>query len=502
MKGKVYLVGAGPGDGELLTCKAFRLIREADCIVYDRLVNPGLLAEAGKHCEKIYAGKENKHHSMKQEEINRLLADKAEECQTVVRLKGGDVYVFGRGGEEALYLRGRGVEFEVVPGISSCMAGLAYAGIPITHRGLAGGFHVVTAHDKQDQLAQIDFQAMAAGRDTCVFLMGLSKLAQITAELLAAGKDGNTPSAVIANATLPSQQVVTGALQDIARKVEEHALPSPALIVVGEVAALRQRLNFFEEKALFGRRILLPRPGDNPSLLGEKLLRLGAWVTQVQTSHLTEYASPLDNLRLEAYTHIIFTSKNAVRFFFHGLRKNRVDIRSLSHAEFAAVGSATVESLEEWGIYPSIMPDIFHQDALLEAMTPYLKKTDRILLPGVDLQEEGISCDRGLEQGLRQICRVETVALYGNQAVSREAIKQEMAGCSFDLAVFTCSSSVRNLIRGMDGTDFLQNKKIIAIGDKTSRTLRENGIENVIQAEKATFDSLVETVLHVVGECK
>ncbi len=242
--GLVYLVGAGPGDPELITVKGLKVIREAGCIVYDRLSSPELLKEAKPGCELIYVGKACHNHTMGQEEINRLLVEKSMEYEKTVRLKGGDVYVFGRGGEEGMYLRAHGVPFQVIPGVTSAVAGPACAGIPVTHRGIASGFHVVTAHSQSDQLAEIDFHAMARGKETCIFLMGLGKVGEIAKGLMDAGMPAATDAAVISCAATPRQQVCVSDLEHIAGKVEEAGLVSPAVIVVGKVVGLREKLLF------------------------------------------------------------------------------------------------------------------------------------------------------------------------------------------------------------------------------------------------------------------
>lgn len=240
----VYLVGAGPGDPELITVKGLKALRKADCVVYDRLSSPELLEETKPGCQLIYVGKMSHNHTMRQEDINRLLVEKGRECENVVRLKGGDVYVFGRGGEEGMYLKEQGVPFQVIPGVTSAIAGPAGAGIPVTHRGVATGFHVVTAHSQGDQLAHIDFQAMARGKETCVFLMGLGKVGEVARGLMDAGMPGTEAAAVISCATTPRQQVCVSDLEHIAAKVKEAGLVSPAVIVVGQVVELRGKLGF------------------------------------------------------------------------------------------------------------------------------------------------------------------------------------------------------------------------------------------------------------------
>ncbi|MEG1847198.1 MAG: uroporphyrinogen-III C-methyltransferase [Lachnospiraceae bacterium] len=496
MSGTVYLVGGGPGDLDLLTCKAYRLIKEADCIVYDRLIDPKILEKAKENCECIYVGKENHNHSMKQEDINQLLVEKAYIYKTVVRLKGGDVYVFGRGGEEALYLREHQILFEIVPGISSAIAGLSYAGIPITHRGIAGGFHVVTAHNKSDELAEIDFHAMAKSEDTCVFLMGLTKLTEIVSHLIEAGKAGDTEIAVIANATLPTQQVLTSTLAHVIGEFEQHPLSSPALIVVGRVVALRDRLNFQEEKPLFGVKILLSKVGHTASAIGERLQALGALVCEVQTGLLQENREALDSIVYEEYTHIIVTSKNAVHYFMNSLHKNKIDVRTLHAITFVAIGPATRACLEEYGIYHAIAPQIYHQDALLACLQEQLQPNHHILFPKVaPLNEEGMA----LEQALEKICPVKVVALYENIPVEKSELKKQIEQYASipltkEMLVYTCSSSVRRSIEIVRQVQEISCAQIFSIGDKTSETLRTYGVDAIIQSRHATLDSLFDTI--------
>lgn len=485
MKGKVYLVGGGPGDLGLMTRKAFALIQQADCLVYDRLIDNRILLETKVDCECIYVGKANRNHTMKQEDINQLLVDKAKENKLVVRLKGGDVYVFGRGGEEGLVLKENNVPFEVVPGISSSIAGLAYAGIPITHRGVATGFHVVTAHNKKDELADIDFEAMARSEDTCVFLMGLSKLNEIVEHLLEAGKRKDSKVAVISNATLPKQDVVIGTLETIADEVKKHPLPSPALIVVGEVVSLREHLNFFENRPLFRKRILLPRVGEDTSRLSEVLREKGAFVQELAVSKLIENKDALDQVNYLKYNYIVFTSRHACDYFMNSLRKNKVDVRTLSHIKMAAVGSATKLHLEKYGIYADIVPETYYSDAVLELLKQEVKKEDHVLIP----------CVKGVAykwEELKQYCSVETIDLYENVALHNEEMKDALTE-NWDYAVFTCSSAVENTF----ALGNVNAKQIISIGKMTSATLKEKGVEDIIQSDKANYDALIETIMRL-----
>lgn len=481
--GKVYLVGGGPGDLELMSRKAFRLVAEADCLIYDRLIDDDILQYTKKECECIYVGKANRHHTMKQEEINALLVEKAKEYDCIVRLKGGDVYVFGRGGEEGLYLREQQVPFEVVPGISSSIAGLAYAGIPITHRGVATGFHVVTAHNKQDELADIDFNAMARSEDTCVFLMGLSKLEEITQHLLNAGKSADCKVAVISNATLPQQDVVVSTLEHIVDDVEKHPLVSPALIVVGEVVGLREKLNFFEENPLFQKRILLSRVGNETSKLKEQLKQLGADVNEVQVSELIENTEALDNVDYQKVTHIVLTSRHAIEYFMNSLMKNDIDIRMLSHIRFAVVGSSTAKTLRSYGIKADLIPTRYDSEALFTLLANDVQSDSHVLIPKVN-------GDHHEWNALKDICQTTIVALYENKSVCTDEMKKALEQ-TWDIAVFTCSSAVRNTLNVSD----LKVKDIVSIGNMTSATLEKYGIKQYHQSKQATYDSLVELIL-------
>lgn len=489
MDNTVYLVGGGPGDIELLTRKAFRLIQEADCLIYDRLIDPQVLNFTKEGCECIYVGKANRNHTMRQEEINQLLVDKAKQYNKVVRLKGGDVYVFGRGGEEGLFLKQNKINFEVVPGISSSIAGLAYAGIPITHRKISTGFHVVTAHNMQDELADIDFEAMARSDNTCVFLMGLSKVNEIVENLIANKMDKNKPIALISNATLPNQDVVVGTLENIIDKLKVHPLPSPALIVVGDVVNLRKDLNFFEQKPLFATRILLPKVGNQSDYLTNKFQENGAYVKAVKISNIIENKDALSSVDLKNYTHIVFGSKNGIEFFMKQLRKNKIDLRSLHQVKFVCVGSKTAELLKEHGIYPDIVPTEFNSDELYNLLKDHLKATDKVLIPKVKDLNPNFSTN------LSKVTNVDILELYENVPIMDTELIEEIDN-DYDYIIFNCSSAVTYVLEQIkEKKDRLEKMIIISIGKKTSETLRNNGIMNYIQANEATFDGVYNAVL-------
>lgn len=485
--GCVYLVGGGPGDIGLLSVKGLQILQGADCIVYDRLINPALLQEAKENCECIYVGKENHHHTMKQEDINQLLVDKSKQYNCVVRLKGGDVYVFGRGGEEGQYLRSHHVSFEVIPGISSCIAGLAYAGIPITHRGVASGFHVISAHNQLDDISDIDYNALAKSRDTCVFLMGLSKLKEIVQHLIAAGKSLQCPIAIIANATLPQQEVQISTLENIVALHQQHPLPSPALIVVGDVVRLREQLNFFEETPLFHKNIVVPCVGTQPSKLAQMLQHHGANVREVQVSKLVEYKDALDQIDFASYQCIVLSSRHAVNFFMNALKRRRIDLRNLVHIQFAVVGEATKQALENYGIYPQYCPAYYSSEELCAILMDALNQDSKILIPKVKGSDEAWAL-------LQAYAKVHLVPLYENQCVDTNLVSMEWN--QVDAIVFTCSSSV---IHTLSQSELLKHIHIYSIGKKTSETLQAYGIKKYIESSQASYPSLTDCILKKEG---
>ena len=362
MKGKVYLVGAGPGDYKLMTLKGLECIRKSDVIVYDRLANINYLKEAKEDCEFINVGKASSNHLLPQGDINRLIADKALEGKVVTRLKGGDPYVFGRGGEEAEILRNENIDFEVVPGITSAIGGLCYAGIPITHRDHASSFHVITGHPRNDgkETKEIDWKALAHVKGTLVFLMGIANLKHISENLIKEGKDKNTPVAFISWATRYNQRVVTATLESAYEVAIKENIKPPTLIVVGTVVNLREKLNFFEEKPLFGKNILVTRSRTQSSTLVEKISDLGGNPIEIPTIKIEKIEN---NLELEEeinnlkdYSYIIFSSKNAVDIFFDKLNKMGYDSRALYNIKICAVGAETARHIKTRGINPDIVP--------------------------------------------------------------------------------------------------------------------------------------------------
>lgn len=497
-KGTVYLIGAGPGDPKLLTIRGMEILQKAECIVYDRLIGEELLGLAPAETERIYAGKADHHHTLPQEEINRILAEKAAQYSCIVRLKGGDPYVFGRGGEEGAYLRAQGIAFEEVPGISSAIAGLAYAGIPITHRGLATGFHVITAHDKRDRMTDIDFKALLNPKDTIVFLMGLSKVGEIARGLVSAGRDPLTPAAVISSATTPRQRTVTGTLSDIEEKVKEAGLPSPALIVIGDVVTMREKLSRDENLPLSGRQYLVTKVGDETSRLTVRLREAGAQVTEVTTGRI-RYPEKLLTQEparmLGTMDWAVFTSRHGVLAFMKALKAAQMDLRRLSHIRFAVIGAKTAEALAEYGIYADLISAAETGKALAEELRAELER-EQDISQVVYFKAE--TAPDSLEAVLAPVCSYRTVAAYRNEAADIASQLTETAEKTerkhFDAAFFSCASSVDRLWDSVDAAALFGKNRttMYAIGSSTAAALRRRGADEPVLPAKADLEAMAE----------
>lgn len=383
MKKGVYLVGAGPGDPELITVRGAKLIESADVIVYDHLANPSLLNYSREGCKHIYVGKEAGQHNMAQEAINALLVELSKSNEVVVRLKGGDPYVFGRGGEEGTVLYEAGVNFEVVPGITSAIGGLTYAGIPVTSRHIATSFHVITGHVSKNSEA-IQFEPLAQLDGTLVFLMGVSNLPNIVENLLKYGKKTSTPVAIIYRASTPDQKVIVGTLENIVGEAEASNIKPPSLIVIGDVVHHREQLAFFEKRVLFGKHIAITRSREGQSKMTARLTELGAKVTQLPTIRIQ--SQNLDLLRQEikevdAYQGLIFTSGVAVKLFFEALNSLSLDVRHLYKQKIYCVGRETQKVLIAKGIITSLLPRTYTKDGLADLIRETSQRGERFLLP-------------------------------------------------------------------------------------------------------------------------
>jgi uroporphyrinogen III methyltransferase/synthase len=496
----VYLIGAGPGDPGLITVKGSESIQAAAVVVYDRLVNPQLLRFAREDAELIYVGKSADCHALKQEEINALLVRKAREGKTVVRLKGGDPFVFGRGGEEAETLKEAGILFEIVPGVTSAIAVPAYAGIPVTHRGYTSSLGIITGHeDPTKEISDVDWAKIATGMGTLVFLMGVRNLPSIVEALLAHGRPPDTPVAIIQRGTQPSQRTVTGRLDEIVLTVQEAGIEPPAITVVGEVVGLREKLRWFDTRPLFGRRVLVTRSREQASALSARLRDLGADPAEFPTirTDAPEDYGPVDRAidGVGQYEWIIFTSVNGVKHFVGRLRVKRLDGRALAGTRLAAIGPATAAELETAGLRADYMPDSYVAEAIAEGLEA--GEGQRVLLPRADLARSAL-----VEELEKKDYVVDEVVAY--RTLLHEHSPGEIAALfadRFDVATFTSSSTVRNLAailqreRGDDWRAIFTDTTIACIGPITAQTAREMGLEPDVVAKEHTIEGLVQAIL-------
>ncbi|MCC5908969.1 MAG: uroporphyrinogen-III C-methyltransferase, partial [Clostridiaceae bacterium] len=466
----IYLVGAGPGDEELITLKGLRAIEKADVILYDNLANQELLKYRGTEVEIIDVGKSPNNHKYSQEEINQLLVTKAKEGKIVTRLKGGDPFVFGRGGEEAIALREEGIPFEVVPGITSAIAVPTYGGIPVTHRNISTSFHVITGHeDPTKTTSSVNYEALAKINGTLIFLMGVSHLEEITEKLMQYGKDQNTPAALIHRGTTAHQRTVTGTLKNIVKVAKEKKIKSPSIILIGEVVNLRSQLDWLQQLPLQGNRILVTRTRQQASKLSSELKNLGGEVVEFPTIEIekpkdfTEIDQALK--QLGEFNHIIFTSVNGVKAFFDRLNALRKDIRSIGSAKIIAIGSATRKVLEEKGLMVDLIPEVFTAEGILDAAEGMIQKGDRVLLPRADIARSALNI--GLE---KMGAEVKVVDIYKTIVPScRREDLVEILQDTVQYITFTSSSTVKNFmeILGEENKHLIKNSKIAAIGPIT-----------------------------------
>jgi uroporphyrinogen III methyltransferase/synthase len=472
--GLVSLVGAGPGDPGLITVAGLDRLREADVIVYDRLVAPVLLGNARPDAELIYVGKlpspahgrgaggEGSSHD--QEAINQLLIEKAREGKRVVRLKGGDPFVFGRGGEEAEALRAAGIPFEVVPGVTSAIAVPAYAGIPVTHRGIASSFAVITGHEADPPagadgaLSTVNYQ-LSTQADTLVFLMGTKTLPDIVDNLIASGRSPDTPVAVIRWGTTPEQQTVVGVLADIVARVEDAGLTPPAITVVGEVVRLRETLSWFESRPLFGKRVLITRTRKQASQLARLLAAEGAIPIELPAIEIEITFDPaavdaaLEELSAGCYAWTVFTSANAVELWFELMRERNLDARAFGRTKVTAIGPATAEALSWRGITADLVPGEYIAEGVVDALCPHVGAGDRILLPRAENARpelvDGLRA-AGADVNELTLYRAAVPPVAQGPSPESEALSLLRDG-SIDIVTFTSSSTVRNLAAMLNG---------------------------------------------------
>ncbi|HLJ53404.1 MAG TPA: uroporphyrinogen-III C-methyltransferase [Chthonomonadaceae bacterium] len=511
--GTVYLIGAGPGDPGLITVRGRDLLAAADVVVYDRLVHPALLKHARPDAERVYVGKSSARHAMKQADISALLVDRARSGRIVARLKGGDPFVFGRGGEEAEACRAAGVAFEVVPGVTSAIAAPAYAGIPVTHRDAASSFSVVTGHERHDSgkactrapsdaADRRDWARIAHAADTLIFLMGVESLPEIASRLREHGRAPETPVALVQWGAWPRQRVVVGTLATIVDDVRNADLTPPAVCIVGEVVRMREALRWFDDpsaRPLFGRRALVTRAREQASALSDLLMARGAEPVEFPVIRITPVAdtSLVDAAvgNLSAYQWIVFTSANAVPIFAGRLEAQGLDARALCGARIAAIGPATAAALRErLGLRADFVPDEAVAEALLAAWPDREMAGRRVLIPRARDAREILP-----EQLAARGAIVDVVPLYETHVESGEAsaLRAMLEAGEIDVVTFTSSSTVRNFVATLEAAGCDASFRLpagciaAAIGPVTAETARAAGIEPAIVALEHTIPGLV-----------
>ena len=503
-KGRVSLVGAGPGDPGLLTVKALQRIKEADLIVYDYLANPEHLEYARASAVKIGLGKGFRHHHLDQQKINRLIIESARKGRNVVRLKGGDPYLFGRGGEEALFLEKNKISFEVVPGVTSATACAAYSGIPLTHRDHTAAVTFLTGHRAHDEnLDSVDWKRIVALNGTLVVYMGFYNLKKIAERLMEYGMSRDTKVSVIQWGTLPWQKSCVGTLQNISLIVAQKKIGTPSIIIIGDVVSLKNRLNWFEKLPLFGKKIVITRSRDKAGVLKEKLRDLGAWTLELPTIEINpadDYGA-LDQAirRIVDFDWLIFTSTYGVEGFFDRLKNHHnKDARVLAHTKIACVGPETSAALAKRGLAPDLEPQRFETMALVGEFKKRFNDLEgiKILLPRTNIAPPE------LEEGLKKIgAKVTRVTAYRTvlpRSVSK-VIKDEILEAPVDYMTFTSSSTVTHTIKLLGSKKLKRISKktcFASIGPVTSKALRSHGLRSGCEAKIFTIDGLIRAIIY------
>lgn len=509
MKGKVYLVGAGPGDIGLLTVKGLRCLQRAQVVVYDFHLNAQVLNYINHDAEFIYAGKRGGHHTMTQEQINQVLVEKAKEGKCICRLKGGDPFVFGRGGEEAEALSRENIEFEVVPGVSSAVAAPAYSGIPLTHRLYSSSFAVVPGYeDITKKESTIDWTKLATGVGTLVFLMAVKNIEAISQKLIENGRAPDTPVAVIRWGTRPDQTTITSTLKDIPHVLRENDIRPPAVMVVGDVVRLREKLKWYEEKPLFGHRILVTRE----KVEGFHCLEdLGAEIIEFPTLEIVppDTYHEMDKMleQVEEYTWLIFTSRNGVKYFFKRYFEKDRDIRDLKGVKICAVGKKTEDEVKKYGLKVDIVPDVYRAEGLIKIFTSKQKAGNadkplagvKFLLPRAEVARE-IFPEKIRELG----GTIDIPVVYKTiKPESRgKRLRRFLKAGKITIATFTSAATFRNFmaIMGKDADLLLKGVVIAAIGPVTSHAVEQAGLHVDIMPKEATIDAMVAEIIQWVDK--
>ncbi len=497
-KGIVYLIGAGPGDPGLFTIKGQEYLAKADVIIYDYLVNPEILKYAKPEAEVIYAGKQTGSKEMSQEEINQILVDRAKGGSIVARLKGGDPFIFGRGGEEAEVLFDHKIHFEIIPGITSASAVPAYAGIPLTHRDFTSSFAVVTGHeDPSKDESNLPWAALAK-IGTVVFLMGVGKIEESMKKLIEFGRPPKTPAALISWGTFLKQRTVIGTIENIGKIAKERDIRPPAIIVTGEVVSLREKLNWFESKPLFGMRIVVTRARKQASSFVKLLEAEGAQAIEIPMIEIVppqnhkELDRAIDNL--SRYNWIIFTSVNGVEFFFKRLKKRKMDIKKLKGIKLATIGEKTAKAVEDYGLTVDIIPNDFRAEGLIESFNNKNIKGKKILIPRARDAREILPLE--LENMGAEVHVIIAYETKKPDIDKIEDIKEMLYEGTIDVITFTSSSTVRHFFSIVGKEKELFSKSTIAcIGPITAKPLREIGVEPDVICNKYTIEELTREII-------
>ncbi len=501
---KVYLIGAGPGDMGLLTLKGKAILEKADVVVYDALANAGMLNFARKDAELIYVGKRANNHALPQDGINALIIEKAKEGKVVARLKGGDPYIFGRGGEEAEELLEAGVPFEEVPGISSTIAGPAYAGIPLTHRSFASSVTLITGHENPDKPGSVhNWDALAKSASTLVFVMGMKNLPEITKNLMAAGMDASTPAALVHWGTTAHHRSLVATLDTLHAESQKQGFTNPSVIVVGHVVSLRDKLNWFEQKPLLGKGIVVTRAREQASGLAQSLAELGAHVIQfptIEIHELTDFSAVDAAIEaLDSYQWLVFTSVNGVKHFWKRLQKHGLDTRAIFGKKVAAIGPATADILRERGIEPDFIPERYVAEGVVEGMLKLGMKGQRILIP------RALEAREVLPEALREAgATVDILPVYETKPAGahKDEVLEALAAGQLHCVTFGSSSTVDNFLSLVDAETLKKHPQVqlAAIGPVTAKTLESHGLPCHIQPKEYTIPALVDTLLDVFGK--
>lgn len=497
--GKVWLVGAGPGDIGLLTLKGKKVLEEAQVVVYDALVGEAILTHIPENAEMIYVGKRAGSHTMQQEQINEELVHYAKQGKKVVRLKGGDPFLFGRGGEEIEALRKENIPYEIVPGVPSAIAVPAYNGIPVTHRDYCSSIHIITGHKKGNEGCEIDFESLIKLKGTYIFLMGVSSLATICAGFLNAGMQKDMPAAILAQGTNSNQKHIIATVETLTKKVQETGISRPAILVIGEVCSLADGFAWIEKLPLFGTRVIVTRPKERQGELSQKLRDLGAEVLEIPAIATVElpdnraYKDAMQNIM--QYQWVLFTSPSGVNMTFQKWKKDKIDVRCLAKAKIAVIGEATQKELEKRGIFADVISEKYDGETLGRELSKQLKEKDRVLI----LRGQAGNL-KLIEEMKRYIdIQIDDIALYETQY--RKTEPYHLIGHASDqnntVTVFTSSSTVKGFAEAAGEIEY-QRIKAVCIGKQTKEQADKFGMQTY-QAEHATMESLVQKVIEIAA---